>query len=61
MEVRRRVSDLYFARQRLLQIAPPREDQDLRAATLHQLDLQELSAWLDVYTDGSFSIAQLGE
>lgn len=61
MEVRQRVSDLYFARQRLLQIVPPREEQDLRAATLHQLDLQELSSWLDVYTDGAFSLAQFGE
>ena len=57
MEVRQRLGDLYFARHRLIQQAPPDAGIDLRSAVLFQLDVQELTAWIDAYTDGSFSLA----
>jgi len=57
LEVRQRLADLYFARHRLIQQLPPDAGLDLRSAVLFELDVQELTAWIDAYTDGSFSLA----
>jgi hypothetical protein len=61
LEVRQRLSSLYFAHWRLVQQRPPDAVRDLRSAVLFQLDVQELTAWIDAYTDGSFSLALLGD
>jgi len=61
LEVRQRLTALYFARQRLIQQPVPDAEVDLRSAVLFQLDVQELAAWIDAYTDGSFSLALRGD
>jgi hypothetical protein len=61
LEVNQRLSALYFARRRLTQQVPPDAAVDLRSAVLFRLDVQELAAWIDAFTDGSFSLALRGE
>lgn len=61
LEVRQRLSSLYFAHWRLVRQSAPDGANDLRSAVLFQLDVQELTAWIDAYTDGSFSLALLGD
>lgn len=61
LEVRQRLSSLYFAHWRLIRQSAPDGASDLRSAVLFQLDVQELTAWIDAYTEGSFSLALLGE
>jgi hypothetical protein len=61
LEVRQRLSSLYFAHWRLTQQRPPDSSRDLRSAVLFKLDVQELTAWIDAYTDGSFSLALRGD
>lgn len=48
------VTDAWIARQRLAAEAPLTLNLPLRDQVLHQLDLQEADARLDIYTDGAF-------
>ncbi len=55
------VTDLYLSREKLLSSWDTIPSNDLRAAVLHVLKIQEVSARLDGYTDGAFSAATPSE
>lgn len=54
------VMDLYFTRNELVRQRDQLPPDDLRARAHHELKIQEVTAMLDVYTDGGFSSALHG-
>jgi photosystem II stability/assembly factor-like uncharacterized protein len=55
LAVAEHLGHLYFARQRLSHNPPTTRGEEIRAKVQYELDMQELLAWIDAYTDGSLS------
>ena len=55
VQVENNLSEIYFARKRLLSAPPPDPEIDLREAVLHLLDVQELTARIDAYTNNALT------
>ena len=55
LAVAEHLGHLYFARQRLTHMPLTTPGDEIRASVQHELNMQELLAWIDAYTDGSLS------
>ena len=55
------VARLYYSRERVARILDGGPSGDIRRDTERTLDLQELTAWIDAYTDGAMSRALTGD
>jgi hypothetical protein len=61
VELGEQVARLYYSRERVARILDGGPSGDIRRDTQRTLDLQELTAWIDAYTDGAMSRALTGD
>ncbi len=61
VELGEQVARLYYSRERVARILDGGPTGDIRRDTQRTLDLQELTAWIDAYTDGAMSRALAGD
>jgi hypothetical protein len=61
VELGEQVARLYYSRERVARVLDGGPTGDIRRDTQRTLDLQELTAWIDAYTDGALSRALLGD